>query len=95
MRFVIRFLVLLLLLSLPSISEANSFQNILRKTALDNGVVPAEQLFDNRDKSLAEIGKQFFESEALSLNREISCKTCHLKEFSSADGIPNAVGVGG
>ena len=95
MRFVIRFLVLLLLISLPSITESNSFQNILRKTALDNGVVPAEQLFDNRDKSLAEIGRLFFESEALSLNRKISCKVCHLKEFSSADGIPNSVGVGG
>jgi cytochrome c peroxidase len=95
MKSAIKFLTLFLLLSLPSIAETNSFQNILRKTAIDNGVVPSEQLFDNRDKDLAEIGKQFFESEALSLNRKISCKTCHLKEFSSADGIPNAVGVGG
>jgi cytochrome c peroxidase len=95
MRFVIKFLVFLILLFIPPNLEANSFQNILRKTALDNGILPAKQLFDNRDKSLAEIGKQFFESEALSLNRKISCKTCHLKEFSSTDGIPNAVGVGG
>jgi cytochrome c peroxidase len=94
MKFVTRFLVLLLLSS-PSTLEANAFQNILRKTAIDNGVIPAEKLFDNRDKDLAEIGKQFFKSEALSLNRKISCETCHLKEFSSADGIPNAVGVGG
>jgi cytochrome c peroxidase len=95
MKSAIKFLTLFLLLSLPSIAETNSFQNILRKTAIDNGVVPAEQLFDDRDKDLAEIGKQFFKSEALSLNRKISCETCHLKEFSSADGIPNAVGVGG
>ena len=95
MKSAIKFLALFLLLSLPSIAETNSFQNILRKTAIDNGVIPAEQLFDNRDRDLAEIGKQFFKSEALSLNRKISCEICHLKEFSSADGIPNAVGVGG
>jgi cytochrome c peroxidase len=95
MKFFIKFLALLILLFIPPNIEANSFQNILRKTALDNGIVPAEQLFDDRDKSLAKVGKQLFESEALSLNRKISCKTCHLKEFSSADGIPNAVGVGG
>ena len=95
MKFDIKFLALFFLLFLPSITEANSFQNILRKTAIDNGVIPAEKLFDNRDKDLAEIGKQFFKSEALSLNRKISCEICHLKEFGSTDGIPNAVGVGG
>ena len=25
----------------------------------------------------------------------MSCGTCHLSKFSSADGLPNAVGVGG
>ena len=94
MKSVIKLLSLFLLVLLPSIAETNSFQNILRKTAIDNGVIPADQLFDNRDKGLAEVGMTFFKSEALSLNRKISCKTCHLKEFSSADGIPNAVGVG-
>ena len=41
------------------------------------------------------IGKNFFNSENISLNGDTSCQTCHLDKFGSADGIPNAVGVGG
>ena len=41
------------------------------------------------------IGKQFFESKKLSYNSSIACKDCHLAEFSSTDGLPNAIGVGG
>ena len=44
---------------------------------------------------LAAIGKLFFESEKLSYNSSIACKNCHLSEFSSTDGLPNAIGVGG
>ncbi|MCG8409633.1 MAG: His-Xaa-Ser system-associated MauG-like protein [Phycisphaerales bacterium] len=47
----------------------------------------------SREKS--DVGKLLFESKELSLNGDIACRNCHLDEFSSADGIPNAVGVGG
>ena len=47
------------------------------------------------DPDLATIGELLFENERLSFNSKISCKTCHLDEFSSTDGLPNAIGVGG
>ena len=95
MKFAIRPILLLFVISLPATLNANSFEEILKKAALENGVLPAERLYHNPDERLIELGRTFFESERLSLNGNISCKTCHLAEHSSADGIPNAVGVGG
>ena len=37
----------------------------------------------------------FFESTELSFNSNTSCSTCHLDEFSSADGLPIAIGIEG
>ncbi|MBV5270063.1 MAG: methylamine utilization protein MauG, partial [Afipia sp.] len=45
--------------------------------------------------ALFEPGKTLFKSRSLSLNGNISCQQCHLDQFGSADGIPNAVAVGG
>ena len=42
-----------------------------------------------------EVGKLLFNSTALSGDRDIACRNCHLDEFGSTDGIPIAVGVGG
>lgn len=47
------------------------------------------------DKKKFSAGKILFESKALSGDRDTSCKTCHLDEFGSTDGLPLAVGVGG
>lgn len=43
----------------------------------------------------AEAGKLLFESKALSGDKDISCRSCHLDRFGSADGLPLAVGIGG
>jgi cytochrome c peroxidase len=96
MKFVIKyiFLPVTFFILLPILVSADSFENILRKTAIDRGILPSQKLYDSQDQSLKRLGKIFFNSENLSLNRNISCETCHLKEFGSADGIPNAVGVG-
>ncbi len=95
MKFAINKLFLpLFILLLPSTLNANSFEEILKKAALENGILPAERLYHNPDETLVELGKTFFESKRLSLNGNISCKTCHLIKLGSADGIPNAVGVG-
>ena len=40
-------------------------------------------------------GESLFNTTSLSGNRDISCSSCHLDEFGSADGNPIAVGVGG
>lgn len=41
------------------------------------------------------LGEKFFKDKTLSLNGGTSCQTCHLDDFSSADGIPNAIGIDG
>ena len=74
---------------------AASFQEIIRQAARDNGFVPAEQTHAKVDRTLLVPGEVLFKSKALSLNGNIACQTCHLDEFGSADGIPNAVAVGG
>lgn len=81
------------LFSRPALSDA--LTEILRTAALKNGLRPAEQSLDLRDANLATVGKTFFESKNVSLNGNIACRTCHLDQFSSADGLPNAIGVFG
>lgn len=76
-------------------ASGNNLENLLRSTAKDNGLLPAAELNPAVDASLAELGEALFTSEAVSLNGNISCETCHLDNFSSADGLPNAIGVGG
>ncbi len=97
MKFVIRLVALLLVGMSASGSSANAdaFESILRDAALKNGLVPSAQLFIGRDENLAPQGQRFFESKSLSINGEMSCQTCHLDKFGSADGLPNAIGVFG
>jgi len=80
---------------LPSPGYADVFEEVLRNAALKNGLRPAAQLYDDTDADLAEVGKMFFESEHIGLNNRISCRTCHLDEFGSSDGLPLAVGIFG
>jgi cytochrome c peroxidase len=71
------------------------FEDIIREAARKNGFVPAAQTHALVNPALVAPGEILFKSKALSLNGEIACQTCHLDEFGSADGIPNAVAVGG
>ncbi|RIJ27790.1 methylamine utilization protein MauG [Henriciella algicola] len=70
-------------------------EEALRRAAIQAGVVPLEEIQIETDPDLVEIGAVLFESELLSFNGDTSCSTCHLDEFASADGLPNAVGTGG
>ena len=76
-------------------AQGDSFTEILRNAALTNGLRPAKQLYEDTDAILASVGGTFFGSKNLSLNGHMSCQTCHLNEFGSADGLPNAVGIFG
>lgn len=67
----------------------------MRAAAVNNGFAPVESTYPKIDSALVTPGKTIFESKFLSLNGNISCQDCHLDEFGSADGIPNAVAVGG
>ena len=51
--------------------------------------------YGNIDEKRVEVGGLLFETLMLSGNKDTACRTCHLDEFGSADGIPLAVGVGG
>ncbi|MET4701830.1 cytochrome c peroxidase [Constrictibacter sp. MBR-5] len=82
-------------LLLASASLAAPFEDIVRKAARDNGFAPAKTTHVSTDPALVAAGRILFESKSLSLNGQIACQTCHLTEFGSADGIPNAVAVGG
>ena len=67
----------------------------LKQAAINAGVVPLETIRVPVDAQLAEVGGELFQSDLLSFNGDTSCQTCHLDQFSSADGLPNAVGTQG
>jgi cytochrome c peroxidase len=67
----------------------------LRQAALANGFVRAEDLRVPVDQAKREAGKLIFSSPLMSFNGSISCQDCHLDEFGTTDGLPNAIGVGG
>lgn len=69
--------------------------SVLRQAAIDAGLVPASDTWPETEPALVDLGKLVFESPLISLGEDMSCATCHRDKFGSADGIPNAVGVGG
>ena len=83
----------LLLGTLPA--QADTFDTILRKAAIDTGFVAPELTLPGINPSLVPLGKRFFETKSLSLNDKVACRDCHLDDFGSGDGIPIAIGVGG
>ena len=95
MNFGIRVLVVLLSFCLPASLQAKSLDEFVKQAAINNGLVQVDKLNPSFDKLLATIGKTIFNSKSLSFNGQISCQTCHLDKFGSADGIPNAIGIGG
>jgi cytochrome c peroxidase len=67
----------------------------LRKAALANGFVRSGELAVPVVSARHDVGRLIFASPIMSLNGRISCQDCHLDQFGSADGLPNAIGVGG
>ena len=94
MKFVTKIFLVFLLLTFTSHDVFNNYENILREAA-KNGFKNFNTLYIDKNKELIDVGKVFFNSKKLSLNGNITCQSCHLNEFSSADGLPNAVGVHG
>src|SRR5690606_12481797 len=78
-----------------SVASASTLETFLREAAKANGFLPAEATHVPVSTDLVRVGERFFQSNAVSLNGDISCSNCHLDKFGSADGIPNAIGVGG
>jgi len=90
-----RFVTSLLLSIVSSTADAQYLEDTLRAAAQQNGYSDFIHLNSSFDPAKAALGEQFFEDETLSYNGDISCQTCHLDDFSSADGLPYAIGVGG
>jgi cytochrome c peroxidase len=68
---------------------------VLRDAALDNGLLPATSTNIATSPDLVSIGHKLFESRLLSFNQDTACASCHLDQFGSADGLPNAIGTEG
>lgn len=69
--------------------------SVLRKAALKYGLVRPPEMEVVGVPARQEAGGLLFSSPLLSFNGAISCQNCHLDQFGSGDGLPNAVGVGG
>src|SRR2546425_706047 len=96
MKFATSFFLVIFGVSLTALgADEKAFPQILRKLILDNGFTQAKDLYINKDEGLVSVGKVIFESKKLSLNGNMSCQTCHLTKFGSADGIPNAAAIFG
>lgn len=74
---------------------ADIYVDVLKQKIEQYGFTNLETLNPEVDITLADIGADLFSDERLSFNSKISCKSCHLDEHSSTDGLPNAIGVGG
>ena len=95
MKYAISLLVFAVWAGAASEAQSPLRDQALREAALGAGVVPLEQVLVPADPAMAKLGEDLFASTLLSLNGDMSCQTCHLDRFSSADGLPNAVGTGG
>lgn len=95
MKFAIEITIVITLLLNSSTHADTMREQVLRNSALDSGLVPPAEVQPFIFEKKSEAGRRLFESTALSLNRQTSCQTCHLDVFSSADGLPNAIGTGG
>lgn len=78
-----------------SVAAENLRSNVLREAAIDSGFVPSSATRPKTDPDLVSLGQLAFESTQLSAGQDIACATCHRDRFGSADGLPNAVGIGG
>jgi cytochrome c peroxidase len=95
MKFVTSAILFWFLLGTQNVAVSKSIPDLLKEAAIKNGLVNPRDLNEKFDSGLAAIGETIFNSKSFSLNGNISCQTCHLDKFGSADGIPNAIGVGG
>ncbi len=77
------------------LARADVYEEVLRNAALEHGVGAELPAAPPVPTEMVEIGRRLFEDKRLSLNGNMACKTCHLDRFGSADGLPNAIGVGG
>ena len=96
MKFATRLLTFSVCLFTASVAIATPLREaVLRAAALEAGIIAVKETIAPHDPKYFEAGELLFESKLLSMGKTTSCSSCHLEEFGSADGLPNAVGVDG
>ncbi|MBI77363.1 MAG: methylamine utilization protein MauG [Rhodospirillaceae bacterium] len=93
MRFATSFLFVSIFMNFPVFGDWK--EELLKSAAQKSGYLSPSLVNRKFDKGKAALGEIIFESKVMSLNSNMSCSTCHIDKFSSADGLPNAVGTGG
>ncbi len=78
-----------------SVFASSYYAKLLQETAIKNDFKKINEINKSFNKRKSELGKKFFNDPILSFNSNMSCGTCHITKFGSADGLPNAIGVGG
>lgn len=94
MKFVISSFIIACAIS-TSVAANDLRSSVVREAAIEAGLVPSSATRPKTDPDLVSLGKLAFEATELSAGQDIACATCHRDRFGSADGIPNAVGIGG
>jgi cytochrome c peroxidase len=91
MKYVIN---ILFLFFLSSGFADNFYEKALKDAAISNGFKKPSEINSNFNKDKSKLGRDFFFEKMLSFNTGNTCSSCHLTKFSSADGLPNAIGSG-
>lgn len=93
------YLAILFLFILPISSLANLSTDDKLRLIINLNKLHPKDCSSNQYPSISsrevELGKLFFDTVLLSGDKDTSCKTCHLDNFGSTDGLPISVGVGG
>lgn len=92
MKYVTKFIIVLSA-CYASLTCADYREDSLRQAALHHSSYDPEILNKDYDDRKAKFGRSLFEDTRLAYGSNISCQTCHLDEFSSADGLPVAIGI--
>ena len=107
---IIALVIVVIVLLLPFILPNRKFHNYsddeLRKVALSGNMLPVPKTYkellkviDNPDNPLSKekilLGQQLFFDPILSLDRSISCASCHILKDGGDDNIPTAIGYKG
>ena len=95
MKYVFNFLIIIFYLFFSISVFADWKEEHLKKAISLNGYKLPKEINKNFNTKKAELGKFIFENSLLSFNSNTNCQSCHLDTASSADGLPNAIGVGG
>lgn len=93
MKFVTKLIVTIAISMATSSNSETLREKVLRDAAIDAGLVKATETHIAASKKMVLVGKTLFESKLLSLDKGTACASCHLDQFGSTDGLPNALGT--